>query len=88
MTKESIEHRDKLGRPLKVGDCVAYPGYNHLDIGIIKKINPKMVKIVKVGAKYRHDGSNKYPEELCFKLKVTSSYKDKWLYFRRSITVR
>ena len=64
MTKESIEHRDKLGRPLKVGDCVAYPGYNHLDIGIIKKINPKMVKIVKVGAKYRHDGSNKYPEDV------------------------
>ena len=64
MTKESIEHRDKLGRLLKVGDCVAYPGYNHLDIGIIKKINPKMVKIVKVGAKYRHDGSNKYPEDV------------------------
>ena len=64
MTKESIEHRDKLGRPLKVGDCVAYPGYNHLEIGIIKKINPKMVKIVKVGAKYPHNGSNKYPEDV------------------------
>ena len=64
MPKEIFEHRDKLGRPLKVGDCVAYPGYNHLEIGIIKKINPKMVRIVKVGAKYPHDGSNKYPEDV------------------------
>jgi hypothetical protein len=64
MSKEEIEHKDKLGRTLKLGDCVAYPDFNTLEVGIIKKINPKMLRIVKATTKYRHNGTNKYPEDV------------------------
>lgn len=66
MSKDTIEHRDRLGRLLKVGDCVAYPAHNSLDIGTIKKLNPKMVKVVKIGAKgsWNLKGTNKYPSDL------------------------
>lgn len=65
-TKEPPKHTDKLGRSLKVGDCVAYPAHNSLDIGTIKKLNPKMVKVVRVGAKTRWEskGKDKYPQDL------------------------
>lgn len=63
MAKELPEHRDKLGRLLKVGDCVAYPGGNTLIIGTIKKLNPKMVGVVRVG-KSSWGPSNKYPSDL------------------------
>lgn len=63
---KAIEHKDKLGRPLNEGDCVAYPTHNSLEIGTIKKLNPKMVKVAKVGAKswYAGQGTNKYPEDI------------------------
>ena len=54
------EHRDKLGRLLKVGDCVAYPASNSLVIGVIKKVNPKMVGVAMLG-KHRWGPKNKYP---------------------------
>jgi hypothetical protein len=65
--KTETIHKDKLGKLLKVGDCVAYPSTNRLDIGTIKKLNPKMVNVWRVGATpnfgwYR--GSNKYPNDL------------------------
>jgi hypothetical protein len=64
MAKEEVEHKDKLGRILKLGDCVAFPQHNSLGIGTIKKLNPKMVKVVKVGkSKFRDNGSNKYPQD-------------------------
>lgn len=63
MAKEAPEHRDKLGRLLKVGDCVAYPGGNTLLIGTIKKLNPKMVGVARVG-KTHWGPSNKYPSDL------------------------
>ena len=63
MSKEIPEHRDRLGRLLKVGDCIAYPSHNSLEIGTIKKLNPKMVGVVKVGGKYK-SSSNKYPGDL------------------------
>lgn len=59
--KEPIEHRDKLGRLLKVGDCVAYPSSNTLIIGVIKKINPKMVGVSELGKKKWGSAKNKYP---------------------------
>jgi len=49
--KAPIEHRDKLGRLLKVGDCVAYPDSNSLSVGIVKKLNPKLVGIGYLGKK-------------------------------------
>jgi hypothetical protein len=58
------EHRDKLGRLLKLGDCVAYPTHNSLSIGTIKKLNPKMVKVAKIGTKHKDNGSNKYPQDI------------------------
>lgn len=53
MTKTNDpEHRDILGTKVKVGDIVAYPDHNRLKIGVIKKLNPKMLNIVAVGRKY------------------------------------
>lgn len=55
------EHKDKLGRPLAVGDCVAYPdGNNTLKIGLIDKLNPKMLRVKEFKKTYT---SNKYPHE-------------------------
>lgn len=62
MTKVIPEHKDKLGRLLKVGDCVAYPGSNSLIIGVVKKINPKMIGVSMLG-KHAWGPSNKYPED-------------------------
>jgi hypothetical protein len=66
--KIEIEHTDRLGRVLKVGDCVAYPAGNTLVIGVVKKINPKMVGVSELG-KARTWGSakNKYPQD-CVRL--------------------
>ena len=55
------EHKDKLGRSLAVGDCVAYPdGNNTLRIGLIDKLNPKMIRVKEFKKTYT---SNKYPHE-------------------------
>jgi hypothetical protein len=59
-----IEHKDKLGRIIKVGDCVAYPGGNTLLIGTVKKLNPKMIGVARLGG-YKWDGpGNKYPDQV------------------------
>jgi hypothetical protein len=59
-----IEHRDKLGKLIKVGDCVAYPGGNTLLIGTVKKLNPKMIGVTRLGG-YKWDGpNNKYPDQV------------------------
>lgn len=64
-TKTIIEHKDKLGRTLKEGDCVAYPSHNTLEVGVIKKANPKMLTVWKLGNGGRHyNGSRKYPSDL------------------------
>ena len=57
------EHRDILGQTLAVGDCVVYPSMNSMSIGTVIKLNPKMVKVRRVGAK-RYGESNKYPADL------------------------
>jgi len=64
MSKEklAIEHKDKLGRLLKIGDCVAYPSSNTLIVGVIKKINPKMVGVAQLGKK-SWGPKNKYPQD-------------------------
>ena len=66
MAKEIPEHRDKLGRLLSVGDAVCYPSHNSLELGTIKKLNPKMVKVWEAGrqAGRWYTGSNKYPGDL------------------------
>lgn len=58
------DHRDILGQSLEVGDCVVYPSMNSMYVGMIIKLNPKMVKVKRVGSKYRTSGQNKYPADL------------------------
>lgn len=58
------EHRDILGQPLAIGDCVVFPTGNTMYVGIITKFNPKMVKVKRVGVKYRTREQNKYPSDL------------------------
>jgi hypothetical protein len=62
--KEQPEHKDRLGRLLKIGDCVVYPSHNSLSVGTVKKLNPKMIKVVPVGTKHRSSWSNKYPQDI------------------------
>ena len=64
--KSSVEHKDKLGRVLKVGDAVCYPLHNSLEFGTIKKLNNKMVKVWEVGAQHStwYTGANKYPTDV------------------------
>jgi hypothetical protein len=66
MTKAVPEHRDKLGRVLAVGDAVCYPYHNSLELGTVKKLNPKMIKVIEAGrgASKWYTGSNKYPNDL------------------------
>jgi hypothetical protein len=63
--KDPIEHRDKLGRLLEVGDAVCYPSHNSLELGTVKKLNPKMVKVWEAGRHSKwYSGNNKYPNDL------------------------
>lgn len=59
MAKELPVHKDKLGRTISIGDFVAFPQSNALEVGKIVKLNPKMVKVLKL-PKAKHD-YNKYP---------------------------
>lgn len=63
--KEIPEHRDKLDRVLSVGDTVCYPSHNSLELGTVKKLNPKMVKVWEIGKHSKwYTGSNRYPSDL------------------------
>ena len=63
--KIPLEHRDKLGRLLAVGDSVCYPDRNSLEFGTVKKLNPKMVTVYETGASGKwYTGSRKYPQDL------------------------
>ena len=54
-------HFDRVGKRLAVGDIVVYPDHNHLAIGKIKKLNPKMITI---GSVEENSGAIKYPSDL------------------------
>lgn len=62
MTTE-IQHKDKLGRDIAVGDVVAVADHNSLMIAQVTKLNPKMVKVCKVPSKTGHE-QNKYPSDM------------------------
>lgn len=61
--KEIPVHKDRIGRPLAVGDYVAYPTHNSLEIGSITKLNPKMIKVkrLKKASQWAPGEQNKYP---------------------------
>ena len=62
---EIPEHRDKLGRLLKIGNCVAYPSHNSLQFGKVVKLNNKMVGVIPAVSKRPiYKNTNKYPEDL------------------------
>ena len=61
--KPTIKHSDILGQPLDVGDAVVFPASNSMYVGTITKLNPKMVKVKRVGTKYSWE-QNKYPADL------------------------
>ena len=62
MPKESPIHTDKIGQVLELDLCVAYPDGNSLQLGKIIKINPKMIKLSRLGGNYRST-VNKYPKD-------------------------
>lgn len=45
MSKVTIEHLDKLGRVIKLDDCVAVAHHNGMEVAKVVKLNPKMVKV-------------------------------------------
>lgn len=57
------EHKDIIGQPLVVGDVVVFPSSNTMYVGMITKLNPKMVKVKAVGDKCSWQ-QNKYPLDL------------------------
>ena len=63
--KSPIEHKDKLGRSISVGDFVAYPVHNSLEFGKVEKLNSKMIGVLPCISKYRQTkNTNKYPSDL------------------------
>lgn len=56
MTEATIKHHDRIGRPIVVGDYVAFPSRNTLDIGQVTKLNAKMVKVERLNTKTRKAG--------------------------------
>ena len=62
-------HLDRLGKTLAVDDVVAVVDSNTLMIAKITKLNPKMIKVTKIGKKaaWRADEQNKYPND-CVKI--------------------
>jgi hypothetical protein len=70
-----FEHRDRLGRLIQIGDFVVAAGYNRLEVGIVCKLNPKMIQFKAISnSKYAKDRRvNKYPYDtaVIFGLDVT-----------------
>jgi hypothetical protein len=60
-TLKDCTHKDILGNSISVGDIVAYPSHNHMKIGVVKKLNPKMINVIAVGKNWI---DRKYPSEL------------------------
>lgn len=63
---KTIEHRDQLGRLIKIGDFVAASDNNRLSVGIVNKLNPKMIQYKTVSKEKYWNGRrvNKYPDDI------------------------
>jgi hypothetical protein len=58
------EHKDLLGREVKVDDYVGFCHHNSLYVGKIIKITPKQVRVVPLTTNYRQDdGFLKYTNQ-------------------------
>lgn len=60
------EHRDRLGRIIKIGDFVAAADNNRLSVGTICRLHPKMIQYQTIShEKYWHGRRiNKYPGDV------------------------
>lgn len=66
MNKAPI-HRDKLGRDIELGDCVAVAHQNGMEVAKVVKLNPKMVKVELLNTQKRswYTGEhNKYGDQM------------------------
>ena len=60
------EHKDCLGREVKVDDHVAFSHHNTLYVGKVIKVTPKQVRVVPIMSGYRQsDGYLKYTTQCC-----------------------
>jgi hypothetical protein len=58
------DHRDLLGREVKVDDYVGFCHHNSLYVGRVIKITPKQVRVVNLFSTYRQDdGYLKYTNQ-------------------------
>lgn len=57
--KTPVEHKDCLGRLLKIGDCVAFAHHNMLIVGTVKKFHEKMITV----AEFNRSSYHKYSKE-------------------------
>lgn len=48
MKKDQIEFRDLVGVEIKEGDCVAYMFHNMLQLGIVDRFTPRMVRVKRI----------------------------------------
>jgi len=64
--KEAIEHRDRLGRLINVGDFVAAADNNRLSVGVVCKLNLKMIQYKTISKERYWAGRrvNKYPDDV------------------------
>lgn len=51
-------HLDKLGTTINVDDFVVYPANNELQLGIVIKLNNKMIKVRDIRRKYYKFGKH------------------------------
>ena len=65
MSKEKVIHRDIFNKEINVGDAVVLSttgGWgNRLTVGIVQKLNPKMINVVPSGS---NRTERRYPMEL------------------------
>ncbi|NBR62688.1 MAG: hypothetical protein EBT86_13915, partial [Actinobacteria bacterium] len=59
-----VEHKDLIGRKVKVGDFVAFPQHKTLYIGRIVKLNAKMLRLQHIRqCRWLADEVNKYSKD-------------------------
>jgi hypothetical protein len=59
-----IEHKDALGQVLAVDMPVAVSYNNSIQICVIHKMTPKMIRVMPIRAKYRGSGFLKYGADM------------------------
>lgn len=62
----ALEHRDCLGREVKIDDHVAFSHHNTLYVGKVIKVTPKQVRVIPLdGKRWGELGLLKYTTQCC-----------------------